>query len=104
MYKFENDEVKLVFSRYVHNNNLALKLELPDGTLYAVLSKNLESIVLPDDYAYLDVNNIPNVEEFITQNGIGVFVNAYCESGFCRYPLYKICVNECLEEGAAIIE
>ena len=44
---------------------------------------------LPEDYAYVDTNNMPNAEQFIEENKLGEFVGKYKMSGFCCYPLYK---------------
>lgn len=86
-----DDVVNLRFGKYANNGNLALSLVTPSGELYARLSVNIESpYPLPDDYCYLDTNNIPCVEQFVKDNNIGVFCGAYGESGWCKYPLYKI--------------
>ena len=48
---------------------------------------NLEGKV-PHYCGYLDVNNMPGIEKFVTDNGIGEFTGLTKRSGFCEFPLY----------------
>ena len=43
----------------------------------------------PEDCAYLDTNNIPEVEEFVTKNKLEEFTGMRKQSGYCTYPLYR---------------
>lgn len=53
-----------------------------------IITVNLGDI-LPPYCAYLDTNNIRNVEELVlTEYGIGKFTNFIGKSGYCTYPLY----------------
>lgn len=91
-------DVRLVVSKYYFHDNIALKLETPDGLPFAHITVNLQPLVW--GYAYLDTNNLPNIREFIERYKIGKWVNAYCESGYCKYPLYKIDLDRCRMLGA----
>ena len=42
----------------------------------------------PNYCGYLNVNNMPDIEKFITDNDIGEFTGFTQRSGFCEYPLY----------------
>lgn len=86
-------EVKVNKVTYDSNGNLAVVLDCYDEEFkcwepYGNLTVNLQE-KLPDNYGYIDVNNIPNAEEFIEENHLGEFTGEYGFSGFCCYPLYK---------------
>lgn len=80
----------LVASYY--NQNLAIRLWTDEGEPWTTLTVNLdENLIdeLGEEYAFVDVNNFPEAEEFIAKYGIGEPMNVYKTSGFVRYPLYK---------------
>lgn len=82
-------EVKMEKTNYCNNGNLAIKLMCFNSREpYGSLTVNFDE-KLPEDYAYVDVNNIPNAEAFIAENNLGEFAGKYMFSGFCAYPLYK---------------
>ena len=57
---------------------------------YGTLTKNLNyegDDPAPEDCAYLDTNNIKNVEEFVKD--FAEFTGKRKQSGYCTYPLYK---------------
>ena len=100
---FDNyGEVKLIVSRCAYYGNIALSLDPMTGNKIAILSVNIEPLY--DSYVYLDTNNVPTVENFINKYKLGEFVNAYGESGYCKYPLYKIDIKRCKALGAKILE
>lgn len=43
----------------------------------------------PEDCAYLDTNNLRDVEEWIKENKLGEPTGKRKQSGYCTYPLYK---------------
>ena len=45
-------------------------------------------VATPNYCGYLNVNNMPDIEKFITDNDIGEFTGFTQRSGFCEYPLY----------------
>lgn len=86
-------EVKIEKTKYMNNGNLAISLICYDDEYkywepYGILTVNFDE-KLPEDYAYVDTNNMPNAEQFIEENKLGEFVGKYKMSGFCCYPLYK---------------
>lgn len=78
-----------------YNGNLAIFLTY-DGEPYGNLTVNLSERLLPDT-AYVDTNNMPDAERFITENGLGEFTGKTKDSGYCTYPLYKFNLDK-LEE------
>ena len=86
-------EVEVIKTRYHVNGNFAITLNYYDDEFqcwmpYENLTVNLDE-KLPDNYGYVDINNIPSAEEFINENHLGESTGKYGFSGFCRYPLYK---------------
>ena len=85
-------EVKAEKTQYM-NGNLAIQLMCYDDEYdfwepYGNLTVNFDE-KLPDGYAYVDTNNMPNAEQFIKKYNLGVHQGKYKYSGFCAYPLYK---------------
>lgn len=84
----ETHEVNVFSSHYTANNNYAVVIRTTIGEPYAVLTVNLDE-VLPAGYAFVDTNNCPWAEEFITKYQLGEPVGRAKQSGFCVYPLYR---------------
>lgn len=63
---------------------------------YCDVTVNLPGNRLPldDGEAYVDVNNCPELERFIVENGLGVSMGIIGSSGWCAYPLYKFDMDE----------
>ena len=82
-------DVRVEKKYYENNHNLALRLiDKSDGSVFAVLTKNLDRR-LPLDQAYVDTNNCPWAVDFIAKNKLGVPMKEYRRSGYCAYPLYR---------------
>lgn len=82
-----------VITKYAMGDTLAIQLVCDDGEPYGVLTVKLDDRLEDDVCAYVDVNNIPGAEEFIRENGLGVFTGVKKVSGYCEYPLYKFNVR-----------
>ena len=54
---------------------------------YGDLTITLDGKV-PDYCAYVDLNNMPELEKFIEENHMGEFSGLVKQSGFSQYPLY----------------
>ena len=85
-------EVKVEKTQYM-NGNLAIQLMYYDDEYgfwepYGNLTVNFDE-KLPNGYAYVDTNNMPNADQFIEEYNLGVHQDKYKCSGFCAYPLYK---------------
>lgn len=92
-------EVKLEINNYMNNNGLYLGLmgrEEDDFEPYGDISVNLGTKA-PDYCAYVDLNNIPELEKFIEENDLGEFTGLTQRSGFCEYPLYMFNVDKLRE-------
>lgn len=62
-----------------------------DGPNYdAVLSTSFGEYISIKDSFYVDTNNCPYAEEFLTRNNIAAKTNLTKSSGFCQYPLFVL--------------
>lgn len=62
---------------------------------YCNLTVNLNDVaILEEDLAFVDVNNCPWAEEFITDLGIAFPTGITQRSGFVEYPLYMFSLKE----------
>ncbi len=52
------------------------------------------SVAAPNYCGYLNVNDMPDIEKFITDNDLGEFTGFTQRSGFCEYPLYLFNVDK----------
>ena len=86
-------DVDVSVESYACNDNLAIVLnELTTGP-FATLTVNLYDD-LPEDMAFVDINNYPWAEEFIKENNLGEPTGKYGKSGFCVYPLYRFYLDK----------
>lgn len=85
----EMQNVSLEINQYMNNDNIYIGLSLPneDSEFYGDATVNL-SEELPPYCGYLDVDGIPNIEEFVKENGLGEDTGKTKRSGFVEYPLY----------------
>ncbi len=93
--------VTLMITTYL-NGNLAILLQTKDKggpDNYATITVNFPDELLPPDQAYLDTNNVPEIEQFIKDNKLGKPKHRHHISGFCAYPLYELDLPRCLEYG-----
>lgn len=95
---FGNDiKVQPYIARYAQYNNLAIRLITYEGEPWATLTVNLGK-KLPEDHAYVDINNCPWAVEFIEKYGLGEWTGGMGHSGFCVYPLYRFDITKLGEE------
>ena len=85
----ESINVSLEINQYMNNDNLYIGLSLPneDSEFFGDMTVNLSN-ELPPFCAYLDVNGIPGIEDFVTKNKLGEDSGMKKRSGFVEYPLY----------------
>lgn len=43
----------------------------------------------PENCAYVDTNNMPDIEDWLKENKIAEYTGKKKVSGYCTYPLYK---------------
>ena len=55
------------------------------------------SVAAPNYCGYLNVNDMPDIEKFITENELGEFTGFTQRSGYCEYPLYLFNVDKLRE-------
>lgn len=92
-------EVQLEINNYMNNNGLYLGLMGREDDYfepYGDISVNLGTKA-PDYCAYVDLNNMPELEQFIEENDLGEFTGLTQRSGFCEYPLYMFNVDKLRE-------
>ncbi len=58
-----------------------------DSAPYGDVTLNLTTSV-PAYCAFVDTNNMPELEDFLVKNGIAEFTGLSQQSGFCQFPLY----------------
>lgn len=82
--------------REYYNGNLAIRMITEDEEVFATMTVNLgeEDDVLPKDQAYLDVNNLPEIEDFVVKNKLAEPMEIVRQSGYVVYPLYKFNLEE----------
>ncbi len=93
---FGDYTVQVRKAQYWDNKNLAIELFDPEEGPFARLTVNLGK-KLPDNQAYVDVNNCPWAERFIEENGLGEHQDKFGISGYCVYPLYEFNMDKVCE-------
>ena len=83
-------ETQVTFDIQQYMNNRAMFIGLmcnEDGyeEPFGDVTVNL-SVAAPNYCGYLNVNDMPDIEKFITDNDIGEFTGFTQRSGFCEYP------------------
>ena len=84
------ENVTLTVNTYVDNNSLYVGMTtVEDGfpEPYGDITVNMLSSV-PPYCAFVDTNNMPELEDFLVKNGIAEFTGIEQRSGYCSYPLY----------------
>ncbi len=82
--------VRLEINSYMNNGRLYIGLTEAEGEYpepFADMTVNIDG-PCPPYCGYVDINNCPELEEFIEKNGLGEFTDMVGHSGFCQYPLY----------------
>lgn len=84
-------EVTIKTGRYGNDRLAVMLVCYEDGypEPYGNLTVNLPEESVPEGYAFIDTNNIPNAEQFIKEYSLGKPTGWYGHSGFCTYPLYR---------------
>ena len=90
--KYKGRPVEVKAETYRNNETLALTLNYEDGDR-DVITVNLGNGYQSESMAFLDSNNFPDIEKWIQKNHLGLPMGVLVQSGFCRYPLYTLFVN-----------
>lgn len=110
-YTGDND-VRLDIQIYYHSERICLGLVTEEDGYpepFADLTVCIDAPT-PNYCGYLDTNNLPGVEKFVTENGLGKFTGLTAGSGYCEYPLYlfdaeklrKLCPEQMADYERAI--
>ena len=91
---YAGSKVTACRSKYQNNGRLAIILLAKDkydgDPVFGNVTVNLDDgLEWGPEYAYLDTNNLPGIEECMMESGLAVPTGMYCRSGYCRYPLFK---------------
>lgn len=98
-------KVQLEVNSYLNNGCLYIGL-IADSEPYGDVTVNLPERA-PDYCGYIDINNMPELEQFIQENDLAEFTGFMGFSGFCQYPLYLFNVDKLRElcpDGMAVYE
>jgi hypothetical protein len=88
---YNEQELRLVQSRYQNNNALYVGLVDNDGEFYADVTVNMPiSSTMPTDCAFVDTNNLSwKIIEVLTDAGIVTPIHQTCRSGFYQYHAFR---------------
>ena len=84
------ENVTLTVNTYMDNNSLYVGMTtMGDGfpEPYGDVTVNL-LVSVPPYCAFVDTNNMPELEDFLVKNKIAEFTGLTQKSGYCSYPLY----------------
>ena len=72
-------------------DNLAVQAFLENEEPFATITVNLpeEELTDPTTCAFIDINNLKEVEDFLVENAIATPTGNLGFSGFCVYPEYR---------------
>lgn len=103
------EQVQLEINQYVNNGCMYIGLvSWEDGfpEPYGDITVNLDGKA-PDYCGYVDMNNMPELEKFIEEQGLGEFTGLVKQSGYCAYPLYSFNperLRQLCPDGMAVYE
>lgn len=100
VYKLQDRELVFQKTTYVHDHSLAIvAFESNTHEPYCCVTTNL-GLVIADDMAYLDTNNLPDICNWLVSMGYAEVV-AFANSGYCTYPLVRFSkefLDSCIQE------
>ena len=81
--------VTCVATRYCNNDSLAVSLITDEGEPFATATVNLPESGKHPNRAFLDTNNCPGINLWLTENGFGFPTGIMGFSGYCMYPEFE---------------
>ena len=78
--------------KYLNNSRLAVMLiDIEEDIPFGIITKNIQwPLSSNNEYlAFVDVNNFPNLENWLIQNNIAKPTGYTGFSGFCSYPEFE---------------
>ena len=107
-YRPEQDKkdwpVTLLIASYA-NGNLVVVLQTDTEGVpqdFATITVNFPDEQLLPDQAYLDINNVPGIEQFVREHQLAKPNGREKISGYCTYPLYTFDLDRCMEHGSSV--
>lgn len=91
-YEYRGHRVTISYTTYRKTGTLAVLMNYIDGEMecdYDVISVNLCSGLQDGQMAYVDTNNVPEIDRWLVKNGIAEDTGVRTVSGFCTYPLLQ---------------
>ena len=92
-------QVTLDIQQYMNNKAMYIGLMCNEDGYdepFGDVTVNLSGAA-PNYCGYLNVNDMPDIEKFITENELGEFTGFTQRSGYCEYPLYLFNVDNLRE-------
>ena len=89
-YTYRGHRVAISYTTYRKTGTLAVLMNYIDGEMesdYDVISVNLCSGLQDGQTAYVDTNNVPEIDSWLVKNDIAEDTGVRTVSGFCTYPL-----------------
>lgn len=90
------DKIYITVNHYSQNGNIAIGMITENYEPRAILTKNLGE-KLEENCAYVDTNNLPEIEEIIRKYHLAEPTGRQYQSGYCTYPEYRFNMNELLK-------
>lgn len=90
-YKFKGKSIYFKKTTYLNNGTLAIQAyECDTNDPYFTLTVNINESGFfgNEEVAFLDVNNVPDIEKWVKARKIAKYVGLNGFSGFVSYPLY----------------
>ena len=89
-YEYIGHRVAISYTTYRKTGTLAVLMNYIDGEMecdYDIISVNICSGLQDGQTAYVNTNNIPEIDRWLEENGIAENTGINTISGFCTYPL-----------------
>ena len=102
-----NYDVCFEVNRYVEGDRLAINLWFAEDECwepFGDVTVNLPFARITDENCgYLDINNMPCITDFLTENNLGELTGKTAISGWVKYPEFRFNMEEikkhCMEEN-----
>lgn len=96
-FEYHGHPVTLSANKYFTNESLAVLMHYEEDHSYDIITVNLQKKPLDNNHAYVDVNNMPDIYEWLKDNGIAGDTGLVGFSGFCIYPLMEFDLDSFFE-------
>ena len=80
-------QLEVEIGAYLYSDRMYIGLLDENGEHFMDMTVNIDGIC-PDYCGYVNINNWPEMADFIERHKLGEFTGIMGKSGFCQYPLY----------------